>query len=116
VVDGNARLDDFWTRVEAQGAPLIEALPDEPAAQLVTFVFRGSSPALPLRFYQCIGLFEQGARYFDDAPEQLGINRRMRDVLRASGYELGYRECAGGHDYAGWELCLPEGLEVLLGG
>lgn len=73
-------------------------------------------PTLALRFYQCVGLFEQGARLFDDAPEQLAINRRMRDVLRAKGYELTYREYPGGHDYAGWELCLPEALETLLGG
>jgi enterochelin esterase family protein len=73
-------------------------------------------PTLALRFYQCIGLFEQGSRFFDDAPEQLAIHRRMRDVLRARGYELTYREYAGGHDYASWEPCLAEGLEALLGG
>jgi enterochelin esterase family protein len=75
-----------------------------------------SGPTLSLRVYQCIGLFEQGSRLFDDAPEQLAINRRMRDVLRAKGYELTYREYAGGHDYAGWEPCMAEGLEALLGG
>ncbi len=72
-------------------------------------------PALPLRFYQCVGLFERGLRMFDGAPEQLAINRRMRDVLRARGYELTYREYAGGHDCPSWEHCLPEGLEALLG-
>jgi enterochelin esterase family protein len=73
-------------------------------------------PALPLRFYQCVGLFERGVRLFDGAPEQLAINRRMRDVLQARGYELTYREYAGGHDFPCWEHCLPEGLEALLGG
>jgi enterochelin esterase family protein len=71
-------------------------------------------PALPLRFYQAIGLFEQGARLSASAPDQLGVNRLMRDVLLRQGYDSSYREYPGGHDYICWEEYLPQGLTFLL--
>ena len=70
----------------------------------------------PLRFHLNIGLYEEGGRLFSDAPEQLGINRRMREVLDARGYALSYREYAGGHDWICWEQELPGALEWVLGG
>jgi enterochelin esterase family protein len=72
-------------------------------------------PRHPLRFYQNVGLFEAGGRFFADAPEQLGINRHMRDVLRQRGYDVVYSEYAGGHDWICWAQALPEALAALLG-
>lgn len=73
-------------------------------------------PTLPLRFYVNVGLFEASSRIFADAPCQLVANRRMRDVLQSRGYDLGYSEYPGGHDWICWEQSLPDGLIALLGG
>lgn len=71
-------------------------------------------PSLGLRFYQNVGLFEAGNRPSEDAPDQVSINRRMRDVLSERGYDVMYREYAGGHDWVCWEQSLPEALTLLL--
>ncbi|MEU6234891.1 enterochelin esterase [Kitasatospora sp. NPDC047058] len=39
--------DEFWARVAADGAPLVEPDPDDPAYRLVTFVHRDDDPADP---------------------------------------------------------------------
>lgn len=46
----------------------------------------------------------------------LAENRRLRNVLRARGYDVRYREFNGGHDYACWRGGLADGLADLLGG
>ncbi|WP_242483359.1 enterochelin esterase [Streptomyces sp. HSG2] len=46
----------------------------------------------------------------------LAENRRLRNVLRARGYEVEYREFNGGHDYACWRGGLADALASLLGG
>ena len=43
------------------------------------------------------------------------MNRHLRTVLRAKGYEVAY-ESAAGHDFANWGVSAIEGLRVLLGG
>ncbi len=40
--------------------------------------------------------------------------RAMRDVLKAKGVSVHFREFAGGHDYISWEITLAEGLQHLL--
>ena len=42
-------------------------------------------------------------------------NRHMRDVLRAKGYSVTYRELSSGHDYVGWRGTLADGLIALIG-
>ncbi|AZM53800.1 enterochelin esterase [Streptomyces sp. WAC 01529] len=46
----------------------------------------------------------------------LAENRRLRNVLRARGYEVTYEEFNGGHDYACWRGGLATGLASLLPG
>ncbi|MET9919287.1 enterochelin esterase [Streptomyces sp. NPDC006435] len=46
----------------------------------------------------------------------LAENRRLRNVLRARGYDVTYREFNGGHDYACWRGGLADALVDLLGG
>ncbi|MXG28574.1 enterochelin esterase [Streptomyces sp. YIM 132580] len=45
----------------------------------------------------------------------LAENRRFRNILRARGYDVRYREFNGGHDYACWRGGLADGLAGLLG-
>ncbi|MFP2923871.1 enterochelin esterase [Pyxidicoccus sp. 3LG] len=72
------------------------------------------APREELRFYLNVGLLESGPSP-NQSPSQLAANRRLRDVLRARGYEVTYRELNGGHDYIGWPAGLADGLMALLG-
>lgn len=66
----------------------------------------------PLTFLIEAGLFEASRT------GQTGIlesSRHMRDVLRAKGYPVSYKEYAAGHDYLHWRGTLGEGLITLLG-
>ncbi|MGZ3457520.1 MAG: enterochelin esterase [Archangium sp.] len=72
------------------------------------------SPRSELRFYLNVGLLESGPSP-KNSPSQLVANRHLRDVLRARGYEVTYRELNGGHDYIGWPAGLADGLIALLG-
>ncbi|MFF4663626.1 enterochelin esterase [Streptomyces sp. NPDC001282] len=60
----------------------------------------------PVRLYLEVGLQEWML---------LAENRRLRNVLRARGYDVVYREFNGGHDYACWRGGLADALSVLLG-
>jgi enterochelin esterase-like enzyme len=62
-------------------------------------------PAAPVRFFLEAGVTER---------DVLTENRRLRDVLDGRGYDLTYREYAGGHDYACWRGGLADGLVTLL--
>jgi len=72
-----------------------------------------ASPKLPLRFYM-----DAGTEELDFSGLGGGIlapNRNLRDVLLAKGYEVYYREFAGGHDYLSWRGTLADGLILLMG-
>ena len=73
-----------------------------------------ASPVKSVRFYLDVGLLEN-ARMLDGGPSQLVVNRHMRDVLRAKGYEVIYREYSGGHDYSSIQNPLFDALPLILG-
>lgn len=70
-------------------------------------------PVQPVRFYLDAGVLET-ARMMDGGPSQLVANRHMRDVLRAKGYEVQYREYSGGHDSSSTQNPLFDALPLLL--
>jgi enterochelin esterase family protein len=72
------------------------------------------SPVLPLRVYLDVGLLERG-RTPDDGPDQVVVNRHMRDVLQAKGYSVHYREFNGGHEYFNWRGTFADALLALFG-
>jgi enterochelin esterase family protein len=72
------------------------------------------SPKLPVRFYLDVGLMEVATSRPNES-NMLTVNRRMRDVLRAKGYQLYYQEFNGGHEYVNWRGTLADGLLFLSG-
>ncbi|MEK6409942.1 MAG: alpha/beta hydrolase-fold protein [Acidobacteriota bacterium] len=70
---------------------------------------------LPLRFYLSVGDFERGPTPKGGA-DMVTVNRHLRDILRAKGYEAGYGECNCGHDFLNWRGMLPDALMAVLGG
>lgn len=64
-----------------------------------------ASPVLPLRLFLEVGLWERNA-----TDDMVLINRRMRDVLEAKGYDVAYSEFNGGHDYISWRGSFADGL------
>ena len=70
-------------------------------------------PRLPVKFYLDVGKFE-----FDATGEGFGTlepARRLRDVLRAKGYNVTYQELMSGHDDITWRGTLADGLIALFG-
>ncbi len=79
-----------------------------------------AEPRRPIRFYLETGLYDNvpGAdlplyEMVLDETNLMG-NRHLRDVLRAKGYDVTYREVGGGHDYVHWRAMLADGLMTLL--
>jgi enterochelin esterase-like enzyme len=79
-----------------------------------------ASPRLPVRFYMETGAYDSvpaGASPLHelvlDETNTMG-NRHLRDVLRAKGYDVIYRETGGGHDNVHWRSMLADGLAALL--
>jgi enterochelin esterase family protein len=70
-------------------------------------------PRAELRFYLDVGVYET-EQPPDGGPSQLTANRHVRDVLRAKGYPVTYREHSGGHDFFNLQGTLADGLQVLL--
>jgi enterochelin esterase-like enzyme len=71
-----------------------------------------ASPLLSLRFYLEVGLLES-ENPPGNAPNQLVVNRHMRNILQAKGYAVHYSEYNGGHDYVNWRGRLADGLLAL---
>jgi enterochelin esterase family protein len=72
-----------------------------------------ASRKLPLRFYLEAGTFEQDPR--GRGGNILETTRHLRDVLRAKGYSVTYKQFVGGHDGLSWHGDLAEALIALLG-
>jgi len=72
------------------------------------------SAKLPVRFYLDVGLLESGPTP-DNGPSQVVVNRHMRDILKAKGYFVHYREFNGGHEYLNWRGTFSDALTVLMG-
>lgn len=66
-----------------------------------------SSARLPLRIWMEVGLMEPVDRMIEP-------NRHLKAVLTAKGYDVTYREFAGGHDYALWRGTLATALVAML--
>jgi enterochelin esterase-like enzyme len=60
---------------------------------------------LDVRWYLDVGTLEE---------QLLEAVRAFRDELRASGYEVAYREFSGGHDFFWWGETIADGLTALL--
>jgi enterochelin esterase-like enzyme len=95
----------FWLPRDPRDPVRREYIP--PEIWFVEEVLR--RPRVPVRFWMEVSRFES-------APKMLGPNRQLRDVLRASGYQVTYREFHGGHDYLHWRGSLADALIDLLGG
>lgn len=92
-----------WFRWRPEGDAEFEWL----ARQFVT------APLLPLQFYLDVGNLEV-ARMLDNGPNQLTVNRHLRDVLSAKGYTVHYVEYSGGHDFSSLAYPLTKALPLLM--
>jgi len=92
----------FWRGNEGTSQP----------AEWLTEQFRKSA-RLPVRFYIDIGAGETHAAA--NGVIFLEANQRLRDVLQAKHYTVGYVEVAGAkHEPGHWRAALPDGLVYLL--
>jgi enterochelin esterase-like enzyme len=86
---------------------------NNPQQEWLTREFAASNK-LPVRFVLQAGIVEIVATPLN-GPSILATNRHLRDVLKNKGYEVHYREVAGGHEPLTWRGGLAEGLMQLLG-
>ena len=61
-----------------------------------------------------VGLMELGPTP-DNGPTMVVVNRHMRDILKAKGYSVHYREFNGGHEYLNWRGTFADALVTLIG-
>ncbi|GAA2555889.1 hypothetical protein GCM10010435_28120 [Winogradskya consettensis] len=92
----------FWWPAPADGDP--EWLTREVARR----------PRAGVRFYLDIGDRERQI-FLPGVPDQVTVNRRMRDALRAKGYPVTYAEYPGEHDYVNWRNTFADGLRAVFG-
>jgi enterochelin esterase-like enzyme len=72
-----------------------------------------TSPKRPLRAFLTVGSLETIPK--PGNTNQVEVNRRFRDTLKAKGYEVKYTEFDGAHEYINWQGTLADGLIMLLG-
>ncbi len=72
-----------------------------------------ASPKLSLRAFLTVGVLETIPK--PGNTNQVEVNRRLRDALKAKGYEIKYTEFDGAHEYINWQGTLADGLIALLG-
>jgi enterochelin esterase family protein len=72
-----------------------------------------NAPRSNLKFFIEAGTFENDVG--GTGGQILEESRHLRDVLRARGYEVSYREFVGGHDRLTWRGSLADGLIALIG-
>lgn len=73
------------------------------------------APRVPVRFHLSVGVLEQSGALGSGGISMVQVNRQLRDVVIAKGYDVIYREVGGAHDPYNWEIALPGALELLLG-
>jgi enterochelin esterase-like enzyme len=80
-----------------------------------------TAPRKEIRFYLEVGLYDNvpGADLpvHDLVLDETNLmgNRHLRDVLRAKGYDVTYREVGAAHENVHWRAMLADGLLALLG-
>ena len=85
-----------------------------------------SRPKLPVRWYLSVGLLEMGTpgiatldwqsrTNIPYSPSMLVVNRHLRDMLKAKGYEIHYAEVGGGHNGVNWRSNFGDAILALLG-
>jgi enterochelin esterase family protein len=72
-----------------------------------------TGPKLSLRAFLTVGLLETLPK--PGNTNQVEVNRRFRDALKARGYDVKYTEFDGAHEYINWQGTLADGLIALLG-
>jgi enterochelin esterase family protein len=111
---------DVFGNVLSQSGAFRGRLPgaEEPNSTAQAYL---AAPRKPIRFYLDAGLYDNvpGANLpvhdlVLDETTLMG-NRHLRDVLRAKGYDVTYREVGGGHEWVHWRAMLADGLLTLLG-
>jgi enterochelin esterase-like enzyme len=110
---------DVFGNVLSQSGAFRARLPgaEEPNSMAQAYL---SAPRKPIRFYLEAGLYDNipGADgpVYELALDENNLmgNRHLRDVLRAKGYDVTYREVGGGHEHIHWRAMLADGLMTLL--
>lgn len=111
---------DVFGNVLSQSGSFRGRLPgaEEPNSTAQAYL---AAPRKPIRFYLDAGLYDNvpsanlpvHALVLDET--NLMGNRHLRDVLRAKGYDVTYREVGGGHEWVHWRAMLADGLLTLIG-
>lgn len=107
------RPDVFGNVLSQSGAFWPGHTRDDPEREWLTRQYE-SSPKLPVRLVLQVGILEV-VNTPNGGPSILATNRHLRDVLKAKGYDVSYREVAGGHEPLSWRGGMADGLVQLLG-
>lgn len=111
------RHSDVFGNVFSQSGAFRQRQPGDSEPNILARLYL-ESPRVPIRFYIDAGLYDN----IPDLPiDELALdesntqgNRHFRDVLKAKGYDVIYRETGGGHSALHWLATLPEALTALL--